>query len=180
MKADRIRPVKKESFMATNRRILIAADASDASRRAVTYVIETIAGNAGFHVGLVHFELPPRMLEWGGSEDAEIEDRVSEQRASAYHEMEQEAIEKGRTLLQSMREKLAERGIDVTTLLVRFDEPLDPKHLARDILTTAKERDFGTVVVGRHTFSGLKRFFQHHAVEELIRTGQGITIWVVE
>jgi nucleotide-binding universal stress UspA family protein len=166
--------------MANNKRILIAADASDASRRAVSYVIELLRGNPGFHVGLVHVELPPRMLEWGGSEDPEIEDRVSEQRARAYRDMEQEALEKGRTLLQSMRGTLAESGIDVTDLLVRFDEPLDPKHVARDILKAAKERDYGTVVVGGHSFSGLKSLFQHHVGAELVRTGQGITIWVVE
>ena len=51
------------------RRILIAADASDASRRAVVYVAEIIGKQPAFHVGLFHLELPPRMLEWGGSDD---------------------------------------------------------------------------------------------------------------
>ena len=43
-----------------------------------------------------------------------------------------------------------------------------------------QERDYGTVVVGRHSFCGLKRLFQHHVGEELVRTGKGITIWVVK
>jgi hypothetical protein len=52
---------------------------------------------------------------------------------------------------KSMRANLVERGIDVLTLMVQFDEPLDPKEVARDILKNAKNRDYGTVVVGRHT-----------------------------
>lgn len=166
--------------MENGKRILIAADASEASRRAVNYVAETINGDAAFHVGLVHFELPPRMTEWGGSEDPEIEARVSAERDRDYLEMEQKVIKKGRNLLENLRGSLAEKGIDVTGLLVQFAEPLDPKHVARDILKTAKDADYTTVVVGRHSFTGLKRLFQHHVGEELVRTGRGITIWIVE
>lgn len=166
--------------MSNSKKILIGADASGATLRAVSYVIEMIGGNAGFHVGLVHLQLPPRMLEWGGSENPATEERVSSERAGAYHELEKEAIEKGQDLLQSLRGSLAERGIDVTALVLQFDEPLDPKQVARDILKTAKEGDYGTVVVGRHSFSGLKRLFQHHIGEELVRIGQGLTVWVVE
>jgi len=166
--------------MSASQRILVAVDASKASRRAVNYVADMLGGKPGFHVGLVHLELPPRMLEWGGSEDPGIEDAVSLERAEAYQELEKEAIEGGRALLQRLQAILTERGIDVAALLVRFEEPLDRKHMATDVLNIAKERDYGTVVVGRHSFSGLKRLFQHHVGEELVRTGKGVTIWVVE
>jgi nucleotide-binding universal stress UspA family protein len=166
--------------MSTSQRILVAVDASEASHRAVNYVSEMLGGKPGFHVGLVHLILPPRMLEWGGSEDPGIEDAISSERAEAYQELEKEAIEAGQGLVQSLQAVLTERGIDVTTLLVRFEEPLDRKHIANDVLKIAKERDYGTVVVGRHSFSGLKRLFQHHIGEDLLRTGKEITIWVVE
>jgi K+-sensing histidine kinase KdpD len=78
-----------------------------------------------------------------------------------------------------MQESLAKRGINVANMMMQFDEPLDPRDIARDILKTARERDYGTVVVGRHAFSGLKRLFHHHVGEELVRAGQGIAIWVV-
>jgi nucleotide-binding universal stress UspA family protein len=166
--------------MPTSQRMLVAVDESEASRRAVRYVADTLGGKPGFHVGLVHLELPPRMLEWGGSEDPDIEDAISSERAEAYQELEKEAIESGQGLLQRLQVILTERGIDVTALLVRFEEPLDRKHIANDVLKIAKERAYGTVVVGRHSFSGLKRLFQHHVGEELVRTGKGVTIWVVE
>jgi nucleotide-binding universal stress UspA family protein len=120
------------------------------------------------------------MLEWGGSEDPATEETVSAQRADAYRALEQGTVEKGKALLQKMRGVLSQRRIDVAELLVQFDEPLDPRAIARDILKTARERDYATVVIGRHSFSGLKHWFQHHVSEELVRTGQGFTIWVVE
>ncbi len=166
--------------MSASQRILVAVDASEASRRAVTYVSDVLGGKPGFHVGLVHLELPPRMLEWGGSEDSAIEDAISSERAEVYQELEKEAIKGGQGLLHRLQAILTERGIDVAALLVRFEEPLDRKHIANDVLKIAQERDYGTVVVGRHSFSGLRRLFQHHVGEELVRTGKGVTIWVVE
>ena len=166
--------------MANVKRILVAADASNASRRAIDYVIQMVGGRRDIHVVLLHLELPPRMLEWGGSEDPEAEDRVSEERARDYRELEKNALEEGQALLTTMRKSLADNAIDVAALIVKFDEPLDPKQVAKDILATASKRDCGTVVVGRHTFTGLKRFFQHHVGEELVHTGNGVTVWVVE
>lgn len=166
--------------MPTSQRILVAVDESEASRHAAHYVADMLGGKPGFHVGLVHLELPPRMLEWGGSEDPDIEDAISSERAVAYQELEKEAIDRGQGLLQRLQAILTERGIDVTALLVRFKEPLDRKQIANDVLKIAKERDYGTVVVGHHSFSGLKHLFEHHVGEELVRTGKGVTIWVVE
>jgi nucleotide-binding universal stress UspA family protein len=166
--------------MQNGKRILVAVDGSAGSRRTVAYVADVVGGSPGFHVGLLHLELPPGMLEWGGSEDPEVEDEVSSERAEAYREMEGEATEKGRELLRRLQRALSDGGTDVAELLVQFEKPLDAKNTTHHILKTAVERDYGTVVVGRHTFSGLKRLFQHHVAEELIRTAKGVTVWVVE
>ncbi len=166
--------------MSTSKNILIAADASDASGRAVGYVADMIRGAAGIHVGLAHLVLPPRMGEWGGSEDPAIEEKVEAERAAIYRRMEEEVIEKGRVLLANMQRSLAEKGIDVTAQVVQFAEPLKTKEVVRGILKTAREGDYGTVVVGRHSFSALNRLFKHHVGEELVRAGGGIAVWVVE
>jgi nucleotide-binding universal stress UspA family protein len=166
--------------MANSKKVLVAVDWSAASRRAVRYVADVIGGQPGCHAGLIHLELPPRMLEWGGSEDPEIEDSVSTERARDYQQIEKEAIKGGQELLQGLQGILTETKIDVTARLVQFEEPLDPKHITIHILKIAVERDYGTVVVGRHAFSGLKRFFQHDVAEQLVRTGEGVTVWVVK
>jgi nucleotide-binding universal stress UspA family protein len=166
--------------MHNSKRILVAVDGSAASGRTVAYVADLVGGSPGFHVGLLHLELPPGMLEWGGSEDPEIEDKVSSERAEAYQEMESEAIDEGRALIRHLQRSLSDGGIDVAELLVQFEEPLDAKNTTHHILKTAVEGDYGTVVVGRRTFSGLKRLFRHHVAEELIRAAEGVTVWVVE
>jgi nucleotide-binding universal stress UspA family protein len=166
--------------MANNKRILVAVDDSKASHRAVNYIADVVGGNREFHVGLLHLEMPPRMLEWGGSEDPDVEDKVSSERAEEYRRLEGEAIAAGQPLLQRLQAVLAERHIDVVARLVQFAEPLDATNVTAHILQTAKEQDYGTVVVGRQGFGGLKRLFRHHVGEELTRTGKGFTIWIVE
>ena len=166
--------------MLKTKRILVAVDGSASSRRTVGYVADIVGGKPDFHIGLLHLELPPRMLEWGGSEIAATEERVSSERADAYAEMENNAKEDGQGLLRKLQGILAERKIDVAAQLVQFEEPLDAKNITNHLLKTAKERDYGTVVVGQHSFSGLKRLFAHHVGEQLVRTGKEITIWVVE
>ena len=166
--------------MRDNKKILIAVDASEAARRAVAYVADMLAGQPGFHVELFHLELPPKMLEWGGSEDPQIEARVGSERAAAYRDLENEVIEKGQSLLRRLQGMLVGKGIEATTLHVQFEEPLDKHTIAAAILNAANERGCGTVVVGHQCFSGLRRFFQHHVAEELIRNCKSMTLWAVE
>jgi hypothetical protein len=75
---------------------------------------------------------------------------------------------------------LAEKAVDVIAQAVRFQAPLDARHVARETLNMARERGYGTIVVGRHSFAGLRRLFAHNVGEELVRTGEGVTVWVVE
>jgi nucleotide-binding universal stress UspA family protein len=166
--------------MPANKRILIGVDQSDASRHAVHYVAEMVGAKPGIHVGLIHLELPPRMLEWGGSEDPDVEDKVSIERADAYEQMERKAVEDGHALLKKLQAILVEKRIDVAGRLVQFEEPLDPESIADHLLKTAKEQDYGTIVVGRHSFSDLRRMFQHHVGMEILRRGDNLAVWVVE
>ena len=71
-----------------------------------------------------------------------------------YQEMEEEVIERGQTLLQRLQAIIAEKRIDVAARLVQFEEPLDAKSIANHILKSAAEGDYGTVVVGQHSFPG--------------------------
>src|SRR5205809_221261 len=99
--------------MRHSKRVLLAVDTSEASRRAARYVAELIGGATGFHVGLLHLEVPPKMLEWGGSENPDIEERVSSERDATYRQMEQESKVEGKAMLQQFQAVLTEQGIDV-------------------------------------------------------------------
>jgi nucleotide-binding universal stress UspA family protein len=170
---------RKVNPMLYNKHVLLAVDESEASDRAVEYTAEMLGGAAGFHVGLLHLELPPHMLEWGGAEEVAVEDRVSAERRADYGEMETKAVAEGRTMLQRYRTRLAEHRIEAEVLLVQFEEPLSRKTIAEHILKTAKERGYGTIVVGRHLFSFWERIFQRHVGETLVHTGEDVTIWVI-
>jgi nucleotide-binding universal stress UspA family protein len=164
--------------MSNSKRILVAVDGTAESGRAVAYVADMVRGSPDVHIGLLHLVLPPSMLEWGGSDDPATEDRVSRERLKDYEELEQAAIAEGRTMLDRLKGILSKHGADVAELLVQFVEPLDLTHVGNHILRTAAERDYLTVVVARHSFAGLKRWFRHLG-EELIRRANGLTICVV-
>jgi len=165
--------------MLHSKRVLLAVDTSEASRRAAAYVADVLGGATGFHVGLLHLEVPPKMLEWGGSENPDVEEKVSSERGATYRQMEHESKVEGKAMLQQFQALLVEKAIDVTVLLVQFEEPLNRKNIADHVLHTARERGYGTVVVGRHLFSLWESWFQQHVGERLVRTGEGMTIWVV-
>src|SRR5438093_9703499 len=69
--------MRKAESMSNAKHILIAVDDSEASYRAVTYVGSIIGGCEGFRVCLLHAlsPLPRELLEFGGSEDPQQEER---------------------------------------------------------------------------------------------------------
>jgi hypothetical protein len=155
-------------------------DEPEASRRAVAYVADVIDSTSGFHIGLLHLELPPRMLEWGGSEDPAVEDRISAEREAAYRQVEAKAVAEARVKLRRLLDILAAKGANADVLLVRFEEPLSRKRIADDILKAAREGGYGTVVVGGHMSSLWESFFKESVAERLVRSGEGVAVWVVE
>src|SRR5215470_3043291 len=77
--------MRKAASMANAKHILIAVDDSEASYRAVAYVGSLLRGGEGFRVCLVHAlpPLPREVLEFGGSEDPQQEDREEMQLQTA-------------------------------------------------------------------------------------------------
>jgi len=49
-----------------------------------------------------------------------------------------------------------------------------------DILEAARARHYGTVVVGRESFRGLKALLTSHVGDTLMRQAHDLTVWVVE
>ena len=119
------------------------------------------------------------MLEWGGSEKLDVEAEVSSEREASYREMEKHAKAESKVMLQHFQSLLVHKGIDVTAVLVQFEEPLSRKNIATHVLQTAREREYGTIVVGRHIFSHWESIFRHQVGERLVETGEGLAIWVV-
>ncbi len=94
--------------------------------------------------------------------------------------METGVIEHGQSLLHRFDELLARKGIDVTAELIQFEEPLDTESIAKHIIDCAGEGDYGTIVVGRNTFSGLRRMFQRDFADELMDKSKNVSVWLVD
>src|SRR5438105_2552023 len=108
--------------MKDNKRILVAVDGANAARRTVARVADMVAGQPGMQVALLHLELPPPMLEWGGSEDPDVEEAVETDRDAIYHQAELQTLQRGKSLLEQLQATLAGRGIDVIALEVKLEE----------------------------------------------------------
>lgn len=168
--------------MALDKNILVSVDETEESMRVVRYVADMIGDRSGFRIRLFHVlpPLPPNLLEFGGAEnpkrerslDREIEDERDEW-LDAAQKATQPVFDKAKSILEAA-------GVPPESLETQFGISVSRGEVLNDILDEARENDFGTIVVGRHSFSVLKELFEHHLADELVRHGQGLTIWVVE
>lgn len=163
-------------------RILIAVDDSEVSHRAVDYVAMMIGRRRGFRVYLFHIlpSYPPELLEHGGSENPDLEERIEAEMRSKQAEWLEEAERASQLMLDKAKAILHDAGVPTRSIATQFYVPIRGENLVSDILLQAKADDCDTIVVGRETFSGLQRLLQHHVADDLIRRGYNHTIWVVE
>jgi nucleotide-binding universal stress UspA family protein len=168
--------------MNTNKRILIAVDASEASDRAVTYVAQIIAGQPDFQVVLFHMPapMPPRVLEFGGREHPVAEERVQaalnttrDTGVDQAKHMAQPVFARAQTLLH--REAIPEQAVETQIATPESGQTLDVS-----ILTAAEREQCGTVVVGRTAWSWLQELWQQHVAERLLPEAQGLALWIVQ
>ena len=168
--------------MGSDKNILVSVDDSDESARVVQYVADIIGARVGFRIRLFHVlpPLPPELLEFGGSESPKRErsmDREVEDERDAWldaaQKVTQPVFDKAKGILEAA-------GVPPESLETQFGISVTQGDVVTDLLEEARESDFGTIVAGRQSFSALRELFEHHLADELVRHGQGLTIWVVE
>jgi len=168
--------------MALDKNILVSVDDSDASTRVVRYVADVIGSREGFRIRLFHVlpPLPPSMLEFGGAEDPKRERTLDRNVEDARDEWLEAAQKATQAVFDKAKSILEDAGVPPESLETQFGISVSQGDVVTDILEEARENDFGTIVAGRHSFSKLRELFEHHLADELVRHGQGLTIWVVE
>ncbi len=84
--------------MGETNKILVAIEDSEASMKAVAYVAEIVRGHEAIHICLFHAlpPIPPRLLEYGGTEDPQKEHVLHTELKSAQTEW----IEKAKDAVQ--------------------------------------------------------------------------------
>src|SRR5215467_3409408 len=177
-------PQKTETvgtLVQTHKHLLIAVDASEVSKRALAYVAELMNGREDIRVLLLHAAkpVPPKLLEFGGSENPEEEQTAEAALQGArtdWIEREDRAaarmFARARALLR--RAGVPEGVVDTQTVAWDPNESLDSA-----ILEVAQEKHCGTVVVGYAAFSWLQERLHSHLAEALLRKAAGIAIWIV-
>ena len=168
--------------MDIQKNILICVDNSDSSKQTVAYVAKIVSGKKGVRIRLFHVlqPMPPQLLEFGGSENPQEEEKLEEKQKNAQAEWQRKAEQDAQAGFLRARAILAKgripsKSVETQTLCCPGDE-----NLADDIISEALTNKCGTVVVGRHFFSWLDRIFSYHVADKLIRKGEGLAIWVVE
>jgi nucleotide-binding universal stress UspA family protein len=171
-----------EPLMNRTDKFLIAVEESAASLKAVTYVSRILQGRTDVQVRLLHVlpPIPPELLEFGGAELPQVEQRLS----GELRQNQARWIETAKQNVQSSLDKalaiLLEGGLSSDGLSTTFSSPIHRPDVAREILEAARTWNCGTLVVGRHVRSWIREIGFTHTGEELIRKGQGFAIWVVE
>ena len=155
-------------------KLLVVVDESPATRKALQYVAQIAAGRPNVRVCLAHSLLsPPRQsVELRGAEKEPLQafksrwiavEKLTEQRA-----------------LKRANEILRRGGLASDAIEAHYCYLVDGALATKEILELAKAQKCDTVVIGRESLSWLKELIQGDPAEELVRQGEGFTIWVVE
>ncbi|NGZ02062.1 MAG: hypothetical protein CV090_03305 [Nitrospira sp. WS238] len=162
-------------------KVLIAVEESASSLKAVSYVSQILRGRTDVRVRLLHVlpSIPPVYLEFGGAEHPELEQRLSGELRQDQARWIETAKRQAHVSLDKARTILIQSGVSPHDVSTSFALPIHRPNVAQEILKVAQEWDCGTLVVGRHAHSRIRKMGSTDVGEDLIRKGQGFAIWVV-
>jgi len=157
--------------------VLVVVDDSESSQLAVTYTGRMLAGCGGVDIHLVCIapRVPARLLEFGGSEVPEKEERLDAElhrRQIRWMDLAEQGPE---ALLDAAGDLLRREGVDANRISTCVSSPLDLRADADEILLLARDEACQTIVVGHHLSNDDGEKLAH----ALIRRSEGHTIWAV-
>ena len=166
--------------MKDSKRLLILVNDTEASYKAVVYVSAMIDGRPGYHICLLHGLPWGPTFEHGGAEDPRLEKALDRRAGKKWEEWVEQEKQSAQPMLEKAKSILHSAQGHEDAITMRFAFAYNVDDLVTEILNAAQAETCDTIVVGRGTFIGLDRIFKRHVADDLIRRGQGHTIWVVE
>jgi nucleotide-binding universal stress UspA family protein len=165
-----------------DRKIMIAVDESSASLEAVGYVARLLGGRKDLSIRLLHVlpPLPPKLREFGGSEDPQEEARLSAELRQSQDQWTEKAGQSAKAAMDLAVTLLIDHGFAAQQVRADVSPSVNDPDIVQHILETAQEWDCGTIVVGRRTLPWLQELFARHIGEELVGKAEGYAVWVVE
>jgi nucleotide-binding universal stress UspA family protein len=166
---------EKENF-------LVVLDEQSTATDILKYLGRIVSGKPNLEVCLVHMlpPLPPQLREFRGSEDRDIEKDLDAELDVSCQRWTQQAETTARAIFDTATAALTRVGVPADAIRCISRQLVNHEDLISDILETAKENGCETIVIGRHSFAGIKQAFHRQVADKLVRKATGITIWVVE
>ena len=168
--------------MVRDKTFLIGIDDSEATLRSVSYLAEMISPQKEFHIVLLHVlpPIPPELLEFGGSEDPNTEQRLDEELKKDQAQWIEQAKQAAEPLIEKVKEIFFRVEVSPDFITTVFAESIHCPDYVRELLETAHKQNCGTIVVGRKSYPKFHEMFHHQVGEELVQKGESFAIWVVE
>ena len=157
-------PVLMVGKVPLNENILVALDSSENAMRAVDYVATTLGG-FDFKITLLHVIRGIRYFQ------AEIPDLFLPKVSIESAEEEINAV------FDKAKRCLTDAGFKVNQITTKIIS--DAHSRAGAIVHEAREKDYGTIVLGRRGLSKVQEFFMGRVSNKIIQTIRNRTVWVV-
>ena len=167
--------------MSETRTILVAVDESGGTEAALSRVAAAHKDD-GSTIRLFHVvgPIPPGLLEFGGADTPEAEERAEKALELAESEWFEGERNKVRPRLEAMRDQLVAAGIAADRVSGHVASSLPEDRLAHLILDEARESGCDTVVVGHKAYGWLASIFHRDVSAELQKHAGDLRIVVAE
>jgi nucleotide-binding universal stress UspA family protein len=147
-----------------SKKILLAVDSSENSRRAVEYV-GSIVGQTKTELALFHVIRRFSFLDDHTLRDYEIEGFWEEVKKDIPH------------MFRFYKSNLERAGVDGARISTRAN--VDSASRAMDILQEADEGRYGTIVMGRRGLSKVRQFLLGRVTNKVLQRAEKFTVWLV-
>ena len=150
-----------------SRKMLLAVDASENSRRAVAYAAR-FAAPAGAEVTLFHVvrTFGRKFQELYSLHDKDVEE---------FLEQTKEAMRK---VFEACRGMLEKAGVPGTSISTKY-ALMQGKSRSGDILQEARAGGYGTIVMGRKGLSDVREFLMGRVTDKVLKRGADLAVWVI-
>jgi nucleotide-binding universal stress UspA family protein len=165
-----------------NTALLVVVDKSAAARRAVEYVAKLVGRRRGFRLRLAHIlaPVPPKLLEYRSVDDLDEQERLDARFEAKQRQWLAAATAAAARTEAITNATLRKAGVPAKAVSTLLSDPFDSHDAAEQILELARAHQCRTVVVGRQSISWFRKLMHGDLAAELVRRGEGFTIWVVE
>lgn len=163
-------------------KLLVVVDANERSTRVLQYVGRCAAGSEGpeLHLAFIASHPPPGLLETGGSEVGQREERLGTKLRKERRGWMAVADRTDWRVLRAAETMLQRAGVAAPRISAYVSSPLDARKAVDEVLLLAREQRCGTVVVGHRAHSWLRGLAGGDLADQLVRRAKGVAVWVID